>query len=195
MTYTAEKPALAETSDQLRARIPGWGADLDPKDRPSVPRERFAPEATGAHWDFPERQRETWPRERSIEHKFLTPVFGTSCPPKGLSGAIRKLAYARFSEGRAAHWMLLIVGDRVDALESHLRSFTTTRPDNPITQSGVKGEFTHHGLSSRIGKKRVDLVHQPLDLFIVAAPWVLGGRLAYVGIRRVARTVTRSGGR
>ena len=43
MPYTAEKPPLAETSDQLRARIPGWGVDLDPKDRPAFPRERFDP--------------------------------------------------------------------------------------------------------------------------------------------------------
>src|SRR4029450_9615665 len=86
MPYTAEKPPLTETADDLRARIPGWGADLNPTDRPSVPKERFDPSTTGAHWDFPERQPEKWPRERSIEHKFLTPVFGTSCPPQGLSG-------------------------------------------------------------------------------------------------------------
>ena len=101
MPYTSEKPPLTDTADELRARIPGWGVDLDPKDRPSVPKERFDPSATGAHWDFPERQPEKWPRERSIEHKFLTPVFGTSCPPKGLSGGMRKLAYRRYSEGRA----------------------------------------------------------------------------------------------
>ena len=83
MAYTPEKPKLTESSDELRARIPGWGVDLNPEDRPSVPQERFDPAATGAHWDFPERQPEKWPRERSIEHKFLTPVFGTSCPPKG----------------------------------------------------------------------------------------------------------------
>jgi hypothetical protein len=35
MAYTAEKPPLAEPSDELRSRIPGWGADLDPKDRPA----------------------------------------------------------------------------------------------------------------------------------------------------------------
>jgi hypothetical protein len=44
MTYTPHKPPLAESSDELRARIPGWGADLHPADRPSVPRERFDPE-------------------------------------------------------------------------------------------------------------------------------------------------------
>ena len=195
MAYTADKPALAESTDQLRARIPGWGVDLDPNDRPSVPRERFDPTLSGAHWDFPERQPEKWPRERSIEHQFLTPVFGTSCPPKGLSGVMRKLAYARFSEARAAHWMILVAADRVDATGSHLRSFMTLRPDNPVTQSGVLSEFSHGGLTSRIGKKRADLVHQPLDLVIVAAPWVLGGRLAYVGVRGVVRTMRRSSGR
>jgi hypothetical protein len=176
MAYTADKPALAESSDQLRARIPGWGADLDPRDRPSVPQERFDPGVTGAHWDFPDRQPETWPRQRSIEHKFLTPVFGTSCPPKGVSGAIRKYAYGSFSEGRAAHWLLLMAADRVDALESHLRSFLTLHPDNPVTETGVLSEFSHHPISSRAG--RVDVRHQVLDPVIVAGPWVAaaGGR-------------------
>src|SRR3954454_17325547 len=114
MAYTPKNPPLAETSDQLRARIPGWGVDLDPADRPAVPRERFDPAASGAHWEFPERQPEKWPRERSIEHKFLPPVFGTSTPPRGLSGVIRKHAYKKYSEGRAAHWLLLLAADRVD---------------------------------------------------------------------------------
>jgi hypothetical protein len=150
-----------------------------------VPRERFDPTLSGAHWDFPERQPEKWPRERSIEHQFVTPVFGTSCPPKGVSGLLRKYAYRRFGEGRAAHWMILIAADRVDALGSHLRSFLTARPDNPITETGVLSEVSHHGLSSRKGKKRADVVHQPLDAVIVAAPWVLGGALAYRAVRRL----------
>ncbi len=193
MAYTADKPALAESSDQLRARIPGWGVDLDPKDRPSVPRERFDPELSGAHWDFPERQPEKWPRERSMEHKFLTPVFGTSCPPKGVSGMMRKYAYNRFSEARAAHWLILVAADRVDALGSHLRSFLTLRPDNPITETGVLSEFSHHGIASRVGKKRADSVHQPLDAVIIAGPWVLAGGVAYVGVKALLRAVPRAG--
>jgi hypothetical protein len=191
MAYTAQRPAAAESSDELRARIPGWGVDLDPRDRPSVPRERFDPGATGAHWDFPERQPEKWPRERSMEHKFLTPVFGTACPPKGVSGRLRQYAYARFSEGRAAHWLLLVAADRVDSVGSHLRSFATLRPDNPITQTGVLSELSRHGLSSRLGKKRADLVHQPLDPIIVAAPWVVSGGVAYAGAKRLVRAVRR----
>ncbi|MDQ4032140.1 MAG: hypothetical protein M3332_07705 [Actinomycetota bacterium] len=187
MAYTAEKPALPTSSEQLRDRIPGWGVDLDRKNRPSYPRERFEPAETGAHWDFPERQEEKWPRERSIEHKFLTPVFGTSCPPKGMSGMIRKYAYKKFSEGRAAHWLLLLAGDRVDAVESHLRSFLTVRPDNPITETGVLSEFSHHGISSRVGRKRADLAHQPLDAVVVAGPWLVAGAVAYRGLKALTR--------
>jgi hypothetical protein len=191
MAYTPHKPPLAESIEELKERIPGWGADLDPKDRPSVPKLQFREDLTGAHWEFPDRQPEKWPRERSIEHKFLTPVFGTSCPPKGLSGVLRRLSYRRYSEGRAAHWLLLIAADRIDAWESHLASFVTLRPDNPLTETGVRSEFTHHGLTSRVGTKRADLAHQPLDPVIVAGPWVAAGAAVYVGGRTVVRSLRR----
>ena len=171
--YTAGKPALKESAEDLRARIPGWGADLDPADRPVLPPRQPGID-TGAHWDFPERQPEKWPRERSVEHAFLTPVFGTSTPPRGASGAIRKYAY-KYSEGRAAHWLLLVAADRVDAWESHLRSFATLRPDNPVTETGVLSEFSRHGVRSRFGKKRADVNHQWIDPLVVGGPWVLAG--------------------
>ncbi len=118
--YVARKPPLPESTEELRARIPGWGADLDPTDRPAVPRERpLVPET--AHWDFPEAQPELRPRERSIEHPVLPPVFGTTCPTRGLSGVMRRAAYRRWSEARAAHWVVLLAADRVDACESALR--------------------------------------------------------------------------
>jgi hypothetical protein len=187
MAYTADKPVPPPPAGELRARIPGWGADLDPGDRPAVPRERFDPGASGAHWDFPERQEEKRPRERSIEHKFLTPVFGTSTPPRGLSGAMRRFAYARYSEGRAAHWLVLIAADRVDAWESHLRSFLTLHPDNPVTETGVLSEFSRHGLSSRIGQGRTDLKHQWIDPVTIAGPWILAAGAAVAAARAVAK--------
>jgi hypothetical protein len=190
MTYTAERPPTA-SSDELRKRIPGWGVDLDPADRPSVPKLRFDP-AAAARAEAIAQQPEKWPRERSIEHRSLTPVFGTACPPRGLSGAMRRHAYDKYSEARAAHWLILLAADRVDALENHLRSFLTLRPDNPITQTGVRSEFTHHGLSSRLRTKRADLVHQPLDPLIVAGPWALAGGLAYCGARAAWRRGRRS---
>ena len=48
MVYTADHPPVPDR-DELRNRIPGWGVDLDIADRPSVPRVRFDPAATGAH--------------------------------------------------------------------------------------------------------------------------------------------------
>jgi hypothetical protein len=185
MTYTADRPPAA-SSDALRARIPGWGVDSDPADRPSVPKLQYDP-AAAARAEGIAHQPETWPRERSIEHRSLTPVFGTACPPRGVSGAMRRLAYGKYSEARAAHWLILLAADRVDALGSHLRSFATLRPDNPVTQTGVRSELTHHGLSSRRGTKRADLVHQPLDPIIVAGPWVLAGGLAYKAARSLWR--------
>jgi hypothetical protein len=172
-----DSDARARARDELRARIPGWGADLDPADRPSVPKERFEP--TGAHWTFPDRQEELAPREKSVEHSMLTPVFGTSAPLHGLSGALRRLSYERYSEGRAAHWLILLGADRVDAIESHLRSFITVRPDNPVTETGVLSEFSRHGIASRFGKHRADLRHVWLDPIIVAGPWVVAGWALY----------------
>ena len=182
--YTAERPPTP-SSDELRAQIPGWGADLDPKDRPSNPKLR-EDLPTGAHWDFPERQPEKWPRERSIEHRFLTPVFGTAQPPSGVSGVIRRYAY-RFSEGRAAHWLTLLYADRVDAAEHHLRSLFTARPDNPLTETGIKSELTHHGIRSRLGRKRADLAHIWLDPIIVAGPWILSGEAAALLLRKAVK--------
>ena len=187
MPYTAAKPTRAPSSEELRARIPGWGADLDPKDRPSVPQHQAPDGLVAPHWEFPDRQPETWPRERSVEHLQLPPVFGTSCPPKGLSGVLRKLAYRRYSEARAAHWLILVAADRVDAAESHLRSLLTRRPDNPITQTGIRSELTHHGASSRLGHKRADVGHHLLDPVLVAGPWLAVGGAAYAGIRALLR--------
>jgi hypothetical protein len=192
MTYTAERPPLPISTQEIRERIPGWGVDLDPKDRPSVPRERLDPELSGAHWEFPERQQEKWSRERSIEHKFLTPVFGTSTPPRGLSGVMRKYAYRRFSEARAAHWLILLGADRVDAIEHHLRSLVTMRPDDPVTPTGVLSEFSRHGVSSRLGQKRADLKHLPLDPIIVAGPWVAAGGVAWLGVKRLKKAFSAS---
>src|SRR5690606_4555821 len=126
-----EKPKNARDSEELRRTIPGWGVDLDYKHRPAVPKEQFRRDLSGAHWDMPDRQPELWPRERSTEHLMLTPVFGTSCPPKGLSGLIRKAAY-RLSEGRLTHWLLLAGADRVDVIESRIEALLVGKPDNLI---------------------------------------------------------------
>ena len=75
----------------------------------------------------------------------------------------------------------------MDAWESHLRSFATLRPDNPITETGVLSEFTRHGVSSRVGKNRADGKHHLADPIIIAGPWVLAAGLAYSAVGKVLR--------
>jgi hypothetical protein len=187
MPYVASDHTKKYDPEELRRRIPGWGADSDPADRPSHPWHRRVPEDTGAHWEFPERQKPTGDRERSVEHTMLPPVFGTAQPLHGVSGAIRRFAYDRYSEGQTAHWLILVLGDRVDAIGSHLRSLASKRPDDPITESGVLGEVGHHPISSRFGVGRADVRHTWLDPIIVAGPWVLAGVIAVRTVRRLVR--------
>ena len=182
MAYTADKPKLVPDAEELRRRIPDWGIDLDPSRRPGIPRERFDPSATGAHWDFPERQPDKWGREHSNEHKFLTPVFGTSTPPRGLSGVIRRYAY-RYSEGQTAHWLLLMLGDRIDVLESRAEAIMQGRPDNPFTETGIRGEFKQNPIRARFGQRRADSVHTMLDPVMFMAPYAVLG----VGLFLAAR--------
>jgi hypothetical protein len=185
MPYTAQKPQIAHPREVLESSIPGWGVDLDPADRPAVPKERFNPN-TGAHWTMPDFQVPTYEREKSTEHAMVTPVFGTSCPPRGLSGVIRRLAYAKFSEGQSAHWLLLMLGDRIDVIESNLGDLLKGRPDNFISEMGLGAELTRHGLRSRIGRGRSDLKHLPIDVMMFAGKLAIVGGAAF-GIARLVR--------
>lgn len=173
--YTAAHPPRPDI-ERLRATIPGWGADLDPSDRPSVPKLRRDLNS-GAHWEFPERQPETAPRERSIEHRVLTPAFGIAQPLRGGSGALRRFAY-RYSEGRAAHWVILLFADRVDVAEHRVTALLRGHPDNPISEMGLRAEVTRNGVSSRIGRGRTDVKHAWLDPVVVTAPWLVLAALA-----------------
>jgi hypothetical protein len=75
----------------------------------------------------------------------------------------------------------------VNSVEANLASLASRRPDNPITETGILSEFSHHGLSSRFGKKRTDVKHLWLDPIIVAGPWVLAGVLLARSVVRLSR--------
>jgi len=191
--YWASTTRATAPLDEVRRTVPGWGLDLNYDERTAVPMEDFDPGATGAHWDFPERQPEKWPREMSPEHGMLPPVFGTACPPRGISGAIRKYAYT-LGEGKTSHWMLLMAADRIDVIESSVEAAVRGEPDNPLSESGVIAEFKRHGIRSRTREsQRVDLKHQWMDPLIVAAPWLLGGYLAYRAGKALAEVSRGSG--
>lgn len=186
MPYESAKPNRSPSAEELRARIPGWGADADDEHRRTW-QQRDDIEDTGAHWRFPDRQPGGEGRERSIEHRMLPPVFGTAQPLHGISGVIRRFAYDRLSETKNTRWLLLVVGDRVEAWGAHLRSFLTARPDNPVTQTGVLAEAHRHPLRSRFGEGRLDVRHTWMDPVIVAGPWLAALWLIVAGARLALR--------
>jgi len=55
--------------------------------------------------------------------------------------------------------LLLLAAARVDAVENHLESFVTLRPDNPLTETGIRSEFTHNGWKARAGTTNRQLSH------------------------------------
>jgi hypothetical protein len=127
----------------LTTAIPGWGSDLDPETRPGVPRDK-APDIGAEHLYIDiTRQKPPHRIHKSTEHAQLTPVFGTSCPPKGLSGRIRDAAY-RLSEGRLSRWMALMFADRVDMVEGVVSDFARLRPPNVVREMGLRSEWRHN---------------------------------------------------
>jgi hypothetical protein len=125
------------------SEIPGWGSDLERADRPGVPRDK-APQL-GAESLYLEVEQQIPPHRihKSTEHARLTPVFGTSCPPRGVSGRLRDFAY-RFSEGRLVRWVSLLAADRVDMAEGLLADVARLRPPNVVREMGLSSEWRYN---------------------------------------------------
>ena len=121
--------------------IQGWGADLDRKNRPAVPMERM-PARVHGHGELAQQ-----PRNMEVfvspERPGLTPLFGTSAPPSGLSGAIRRLAY-KLTENDIRHWLLLLVADRVNVVEGIGDDLAAGRVPNVFAEMGIKAEWQHN---------------------------------------------------
>ncbi|HZH74963.1 MAG TPA: hypothetical protein VEY88_02955 [Archangium sp.] len=97
-----------------------WGVDLDMSRRPGVPMMREPQPFPNTR--YPPEQQPGMPASpmHGRTNKQMPPVFGTSTPLRGLSGAIRKLAYS-YPDHYPRHWLLKMLGDRVDSWEYRAR--------------------------------------------------------------------------
>jgi hypothetical protein len=86
--------------------------------------ERPIPPALGAR---PEQQVADVPIVHVTTPPGPTPVFGTTVPPHGLSGRVRRLAY-RIPGHKTSHWALLLLADRIDVVESGAARLVRERP-------------------------------------------------------------------
>lgn len=92
--------------------------DRNPLDRPGVPQESDPPQPLGnAHWLKPDQQVSA-AQPVVGQGRPLTPVYSVANPPRGLSGWVRRAAY-RVPDYRPKRWLLLVLADRIDVLESN----------------------------------------------------------------------------
>jgi hypothetical protein len=126
------------------AEIAGWGSDLDRENRPAVPMERRPARLPGLHWT-----EVTTPQEvhqevfHSCERPGLTPVFGTSVPPTGVSGRIRKLAFG-YSENDLRHWLMLLAADRINVVEGVVSDLASGHVPRLYAEAGGRAELKHN---------------------------------------------------
>ena len=137
MEHTAKEPP----------HIKGWGVDSDPRNDPTYPmKNRNDGEHAGYGWERPPQQPITIEVLHSNERPNVTSVFGTSTPPSGLSGVIRRIAF-RYSESSYGHWLPLMLADRVSVVKGVLDDLKHGHVPNVFTERGWKAEWKHNRTS------------------------------------------------
>lgn len=137
-------PELDRKLANAPKHIPGWGHDADPNNNPTYPMKHY----TGAdhqriHYDRPPQQPVTVELLKSIERPTVSRVYGTSTPPAGLSGAIRRYAF-RHSESTMMHWVPLVVADRVAVVEGIVDDLRKGIVPNIFAEKGWKAEWKYN---------------------------------------------------
>lgn len=123
------------------SHIKGWGIDFDPRNDPTFPiKKRNNEEQQGYAWQRPPLQEETVEILKSVERPNLTAVYGTSSPPSGLSGAIRRIAF-KYSESSYGRWLPLVLADRVNMLEGVAQDIAKGHLLNIAKELGLGAEW------------------------------------------------------
>jgi hypothetical protein len=126
------------------SHINGWGVDADPTNEPTHPMKNYTgDDHQRLNWERPPLQQPTVEILHSNERPNLTAVFGTSTPPSGLSGAIRRFAF-RFSESEYGHWLPLLLADRVNVVEGIIEDIAHGHVPNIFAEKGWKADWKHN---------------------------------------------------
>jgi hypothetical protein len=126
------------------ATIPGWGVDADPRNDPTYPmRDQSQDHGLTKDWDRPPVQQPDVEILQSIEHLRQPAVVGTSTPPSGLSGVMRRTAF-RWSESNWLHWLMLMGADRINVVEGIVDDLAHARLPNIPGEMGIRSELAHN---------------------------------------------------
>ena len=134
------------------ASVVGWGVDADPANDPTYPmRDVSKDDQRGLAWQRPPLQPESVEVLQSTEHNRRPAVFGTSTPPSGISGALRRRAFHR-SEGKWGHWLMLLMADRINVVEGVLQDLGRGKFPNIPAEMGMRSEIRHNlpGLATKV---------------------------------------------
>lgn len=124
--------------------IPGWGMDADPANEPTYPIKIYTgDDHNRSNYERSPQQPVAVEVLMSNERPKLPAVFGTTVPPKGLSGKIRRYAF-RHSEDRYRHWIPLILADRVNIVEGLIEDFGRGYFPNMFAERGLKMELKYN---------------------------------------------------
>ena len=138
-----ENKAIEDTvKDHSQSK--GWGVDANPENDPTYPmKNRNNGEHAGYSWERPPQQQTDVEILHSNERPNVSAVFGTSTPPAGLSGMIRRYAF-KYSESSYGHWLPLMLADRVGVVEGYLEDFSRGHIPNVFAERGWKAEWKHN---------------------------------------------------
>ena len=124
--------------------IKGWGVDADPENDPTYPMKNYTgDDHDRLAYERPEQQYSHVEVLHSNERPGLSSVYGTSTPPSGLSGQIRRYAF-RYSEGSFGHWIPLLIADRVNVVEGIISDIRKGIFPNIFAERGWKAEWKHN---------------------------------------------------
>lgn len=146
MENTATQMEVKDTGNNVidTSQIQGWGVDANPKNDPTYPmKTRNNGEYAGYSWERPVQQPESVEVLHSNERPNLSAVFGTSTPPSGLSGVIRRAAF-NYSENSYGHWLPLMLADRVGVVEGVVNDLAHGHVPNIFSEMGWKAEWKHN---------------------------------------------------
>ncbi|MCU1290439.1 MAG: hypothetical protein JWN60_2668 [Acidobacteria bacterium] len=125
------------------SQVKGWGIDADPKNDPTYPmKKRNNGEHAGYSWERPPQQPIDIEVLHSNERPNVSATFGTSVPPSGLSGVIRREAF-NFSENSYGHWLPLMLADRINMVEGIVSDLARGHVPNIFGEMGWKADWKH----------------------------------------------------
>jgi hypothetical protein len=129
------------------SQVKGWGVDANPKNDPTYPiKNRNNGEHAGYTWERPAQQRAGVEILHSNERPNLPSVFGTSTPPRGLSGILRRFAF-KYSESSYGHWLPLMAADRIAIMEGMIEDLAHGHVPNVFAERGWRAEWRHNRAS------------------------------------------------